>query len=37
MSIYEQDLGPRAANFVPLSPISLLARTAAVYPDQIAT
>ena len=37
MSIYEQGLAPRAANFVPLSPISLLARTAAVYPDQVAT
>jgi fatty-acyl-CoA synthase len=33
---YETDLDRNAANFVPLSPLSFLGRTAAVYPDRIA-
>ncbi|MCP5182613.1 MAG: AMP-binding protein [Pseudomonadales bacterium] len=37
MSIYEQDLGRCPANHVPLSPLSLLRRTAAVYPHKTAT
>jgi len=35
-NIYEQGLGPNAANYVPLSPVSFLNRTAAVYPDRTA-
>lgn len=37
MSIYEEGLGRRPANYVPLSPLSLLQRTAVVYPERIAT
>ena len=33
---YDTDLNPCAANHVPLSPLSLLRRAAAVYPDKIA-
>ncbi len=33
---YEQDLDRNAANFAALSPLSFLARTAAVYPDRLA-
>jgi len=33
---YEQDLDRNAANFTALSPLSFLARTAAVYPDRLA-
>ena len=31
---YEADLGKNAANFVPLSPIAFLLRSAAVYPNR---
>ena len=31
---YEQDLDKNAANYVPLSPLTFLRRSAAVYPDQ---
>ncbi|MDA0306862.1 MAG: acyl-CoA synthetase [Proteobacteria bacterium] len=34
-SIYDQGLEKNAANFQPLSPLSFLARTAAVYPDHV--
>ena len=34
MNIYEQDLDANAANFVPLSPISMLRRAAMVYGDR---
>ena len=34
-NIFEQGLGPNAANFQPLTPLSFLARTAAVYPDHV--
>ena len=37
MSIYETGLGQRPANYTPLTPLSLFRRTAAVYPDRIAT
>ncbi|NJO37929.1 MAG: AMP-binding protein, partial [Rhizobiales bacterium] len=33
---YDVDLERRAANFAPLTPLSFLARTAAVFPDRIA-
>lgn len=33
MSIYDQDLGKRSANYQPLSPLSFLARTARTFPD----
>ena len=36
MSIYEQDLDRRAANYVPLSPVSFLVRAARVYGPRIA-
>ena len=36
MSIFEQDLGRSAANFVPLSPVSFLTRTAGIYGNRIA-
>src|SRR5215813_12568397 len=36
MSIYEQDLHRRAANYVPLSPVSFLVRAARVYGPRIA-
>lgn len=35
-NIYEQHLGMNAANYVPLSPLSFLARTADVYPAKTA-
>ena len=35
-SIYDQGLDKNTANFVPLSPLSFLARSAAVYPERIA-
>jgi len=35
-NIYEQDLDRVAANYEPLTPISFLERSAAVYPDKIA-
>ena len=34
--LYDRDLERRPANFVPLSPLSFLARAALVYPDKIA-
>ena len=37
MSIYETGLKPRPANHTPLTPLSLFRRTAAVYPDRVAT
>ncbi len=36
MTPYDRDLGRNAANHVPLSPLSFLARTAAVYPERTA-
>ncbi len=33
---YEQDLDQVPANYVPLSPLSMLARAAAVYPQRLA-
>ena len=33
---FETDLDPSAANYTPLTPLSFLPRTAAVYPDQVA-
>src|SRR3954452_16813375 len=33
---YETDLDKNAANFTPLSPLSFIARTAAVYPKRVA-
>ena len=36
MTIYDQDLDANAANFVPLSPISMLRRAAMVYGDKAA-
>ncbi len=36
MSAYSQDLDKNAANFQPLTPLSFLQRSAAVYPDQTA-
>ena len=35
-NIYESGLDKNAANYTPLSPLSFLPRTAAVYPDRIA-
>ena len=35
-SVWEQDLGPNPANYVPLTPLSFLRRAASVYPDKIA-
>ncbi|NNG05611.1 MAG: AMP-binding protein [Inquilinus sp.] len=35
-SIFETDLDRNSANYVPLSPLSFLARTAAVFPDRLA-
>ena len=34
--MYERDLGPGPANYVPLSPLSFLARAAAVHPKKMA-
>ena len=36
MSIYEQHLGRTPANYVPLSPVSFLTRTAGIYPNRVA-
>ncbi|MBV9859444.1 MAG: acyl-CoA synthetase [Alphaproteobacteria bacterium] len=36
MEFYETDLDKNAANYVPLTPIGFLARSAAVYPDRAA-
>jgi len=36
-SIFDQDLGKNAANYVPLSPVSFVERSAEVYGDLIAT
>src|SRR3990172_8298763 len=36
-SPYEQHLNKNPANYVPLSPLSLLARAATVYPNRVAT
>jgi len=36
MSVYETDLDKNAANYQPLTPLTFLARSAAVYPDQAA-
>ncbi len=36
MSIFEQNLNRRAANHVPLSPISFLTRAARIYPNRVA-
>ena len=36
MSIFDHDLDRTPANYVPLSPVSFLVRTAAIYPDRIA-
>ena len=33
MSIYDEDLGKNAANYVPLSPVSFVERSAEVYAD----
>src|SRR5690606_34895334 len=33
---YERDLGKNAANFVPLTPLTLIERAAAVFPDRTA-
>ena len=35
-TIYDRDLDPTPANYVPLSPISFLERAAGVYPDRVA-
>jgi fatty-acyl-CoA synthase len=36
MSIYDRDLDKNPANYQPLTPLTFLARSAAVYPDQVA-
>ncbi len=36
MSIYDLDLDKNAANYQPLTPLTFLARSAAVYPDHVA-
>jgi fatty-acyl-CoA synthase len=36
MSIFDQDLERRPANYVPLSPVSFLLRAARIYPDRVA-
>ena len=36
MNIYDQDLDTNAANFTPLSPISMMRRVASIYPDKTA-
>ncbi|HEY0185573.1 MAG TPA: acyl-CoA synthetase [Rhodopila sp.] len=36
MSIFEQNLDRRPANYVPLSPVSFLARAARIYPNRVA-
>ena len=35
-SPFETDLGPRAANYVPLTPVSFLARAAVAFADRTA-
>ncbi len=35
-NIFEQDLGPNPANYVPLTPTTFLRRAAMVYPDKLA-
>jgi fatty-acyl-CoA synthase len=35
-NIYDTDLDPNEANFVPLSPLSFLERSASVFPDKVA-
>ena len=36
MTIFEQNLERRAANYVPLSPVSFLMRAAGIYPGRVA-
>jgi fatty-acyl-CoA synthase len=36
MSVYDTDLDKNAANYQPLTPLTFLARSAAVYPEQVA-
>ena len=36
MSVYDTGLDKNSANFLPLTPLTFLARSAAVYPDHIA-
>jgi fatty-acyl-CoA synthase len=36
MSIFEQNLGRTPANYVPLSPVSFLTRSAGIYPNRVA-
>ncbi len=36
MSVYDHDLDKNPANYQPLTPLSFLARSAAVYPEQVA-
>ncbi|MEA2789745.1 MAG: 3-(methylthio)propionyl---CoA ligase, partial [Acetobacteraceae bacterium] len=36
MPMFEQDLERNAANHVPLSPVSFLARSARIYPNRVA-
>ena len=36
MSVYDQHLDKNPANYVPLTPLSFLARAADVYPDRTA-
>ncbi len=36
MSVYDHDLDKNPANYQPLTPLSFLSRSAAVYPDQVA-
>ena len=36
MSMFEQDLDRRPANYVPLSPVSFLTRAARIYPNRVA-
>src|SRR6201993_1551278 len=35
-SIYDRDLGRQAANYAPLTPLSLIARTAYIWPQRLA-
>ena len=36
MNIFDQNLDPNPANYVPLSPVSFLSRTAQIYPNRVA-
>ena len=36
MTIFDQNLDPNPANYVPLSPVSFLARAAQIYPNRVA-